>query len=285
MLVKCDKKFFVESHRKKQHQRKLETKSKSQSKQTFLQLDQVNFKEQVVSSFLAADISLYKLNHPSLKSLFATMGKVLPSETAARACVAKLASQKEEQIQELLRDKKIFLIVDEAEITKQKYISVLVGSLDAPNQTFLVDCHLLDSGSNANSSIILHTMDDILRQLKIEHENFSLSLTDAARYMSLAVKTLKELYPSLMHVTCVGHLLHNCAMRVRAHFKNIDEIIATIKVATIKNKNRKKDFHDAGLPSPPDPVITRWATWLRAAWCGSTRFQLFDSRAKRTVVD
>ena len=48
VLVKCDKKFFVESHRKsKQHQRKLETKSKSQSKQTFLQLDQVNFKEQV----------------------------------------------------------------------------------------------------------------------------------------------------------------------------------------------------------------------------------------------
>ena len=36
------------------------------------------------------------------------MGKVLPSETAARVCVAKLASQKEEQIQELLRDKKFF---------------------------------------------------------------------------------------------------------------------------------------------------------------------------------
>ena len=54
-------------------------------------------------------------------------------------------------------------------------------------------------------------------------------------------------------------------MRVRAHLKNIDEIIATIKAATIKNKDRKKYFHDAGLPSPPDPVITRWATWLRAA--------------------
>ena len=108
MLVKCDKKFFVESHRKsKQHQGKLETKSKSQSKQTFLHYDQVNFKEQVVSSFLAADIPLHVLNHPS-KSLFARMGKVLPSETAARACVAKLASQKEEQIQELLRDKNIF---------------------------------------------------------------------------------------------------------------------------------------------------------------------------------
>ena len=155
--------------------------------------------------------------------------------------------------------------MDEAEIAKQKYISVLVSSLDAPNQTFLVDCHPLDSGSNVNSSIILHTVDDILRQLEIKRENFSLFLTDAARYMSLAGKTLKELYPSLMHVTCVAHLLHNCAMCVRAHFKSIDEIIATIKAATIKNKNRKKDFHDAGLPSPHDPVITRCETWLRAA--------------------
>ena len=143
------------------------------------------------------------------------MGKVLPSETAARACVAKLASQKEEQNQELLCDKNIFLIVDEAEVAKQKHISVLVGSLDAPNQTFLVNCHPLDSGRNVNSSIILHTVDDILRQLEIKRENFSLFLTDAAWYMCSAGKTLKELYPSLMHATCVAHLLHNCAWKIR----------------------------------------------------------------------
>ena len=46
-------------------------------------------------------------------------------------------------------------------------------------------------------------------------------------------------------------------MRVRAHLNNVDEVIATIKAATIKNKDRKKDFHDAGLPSPPDSSITR----------------------------
>ena len=195
--------FCGKPPKSKQHQGKLETKSKPQSKQTILHFDQVNFKEQVVSSFLAADIPLHKLNHPSLKSLFAKMGKVLPSETAARACVAKLASQKEEQIQELLRDKKIFLIVDEAEVAKQKYISVLVGSLDAPNHTFLVNCHPLDIDRSVHSSIILLTVDDILRQLKIKRENFSLFLTDAAWYMSSAGKTLKELYPSSMHVTCL----------------------------------------------------------------------------------
>ena len=38
-----------------------------------------------------------------------------------------------------------------------------------------------------------------------------------------------------------------------------------IKAATFKTKDRKSDFHEAGLPSPPNPVITRWTTWLRAA--------------------
>ena len=93
--------------------------------------------------------------------------------------------------------------------------------------------------------------------------------------MSLAGKTLKELYPSLMQVNCVAHLLHNCAMRVPAHFKNIDEVIATIKAATIIDKDRKKDFDDAGLSSPPNAVITRWATWFRAVLITLRIFQLF----------
>ena len=79
------------------------------------------------------------------------MEKVLPLETAVRAYVARLAFEKE-QIQELLCDK-TFLIIDKAEIAKQKYINVLVGSLDALNQIFHVDCHLLDSNSNTGCGI------------------------------------------------------------------------------------------------------------------------------------
>ena len=63
VLVKCDEKFFVESHRKsKLHQAKLGTTSSSQGKQTYIQLDQANFKEKVFSSFLAANIPFHKLN-------------------------------------------------------------------------------------------------------------------------------------------------------------------------------------------------------------------------------
>ena len=78
-------------------------------------------------------------------------------------------------------------------LLNESTLDVLVGSLESPNQTFLVDCHPLDSGSNVNISIIVYTVDDMLRQLEIKRKNFLLFLTDAARYMSVAEKTLKEL--------------------------------------------------------------------------------------------
>ena len=79
-----------------------------------------------------------------------------------------------------------------------------MNSLDAPHQTFLVNCHPLDSGRNVNSRIILHTVNDILRQLEIKRENFLLFLTDAARYMSSAGKDIKGIIPffDACHLRC-----------------------------------------------------------------------------------
>ena len=265
VIVKCEKKYFVESHRKsKRHQARLENQASS-SRQTYIErTTTLNHTEKVVSAFSSADIPLHKLNHPALKSLFSSSENGLPSETAARASVAKLARQKEDEICDTLRDKKIFMVVDEADVAGQKYVNVLVGCLEAPTETFLIDC--IPHNESMNSRTIVHTVDDTLRRLGTARTHFNLLLTDAARYMALAGKTLKEFYPYLLHVTCLAHLLHNCAMRVRAHFKNIDAVVAAMKAATVKNKERCKDFSDAGLPSPPAPVVTRWATWLEAAF-------------------
>ena len=86
----------------------------------------------------------------------------------------------------------MFLIVDVAPKNKQKHINALVGSLDTPNKTFLIECLPLESNSNANSGIIQHAVEDVLRQLGTKRENFALLLADAARYISLAGKALKE---------------------------------------------------------------------------------------------
>ena len=40
-----------------------------------------------------------------------------------------------------------------------------------------------------------------------------------------------------MHVTYITHLPHNCTMQDSAYFKTIDDVMATIKSTTIKNKD------------------------------------------------
>ena len=52
-------------------------------------------------------------------------------------------------------------------------------------------------------------------------------------------------------------------MKVRANFRAIDELIAREKALTVKNKARRTLFHAIG--QPPQPVVTRWTSWLNAA--------------------
>ena len=54
--------------------------------------------------------------------------------------------------------------------------------------------------------------------------------------------TLKSLYPKLFHVTCGAHLLRSCAMKIKSHFEDVDQLIAKVKAVTIKNKTRQAKF-------------------------------------------
>ena len=75
--------------------------------------------------------------------------------------------------------------------------------------------------------------------------------------------TLKSLYLKLFHVTCVAHLLHNCAMKIKSLYEDVDQLIAKVKTVTIQNKTRQAKFSAIGYP--PQPVPTRWGSWLNAA--------------------
>ena len=103
-------------------------------------------------------------------------------------------------------------MADESEISGSKYLNVHVGLLNEPDKTYLIACKVLPKSPTAQS--ICQEIDDCLRFLDVTRNNFCLLLSDAARYMQAAGKTLKNMYPQLFHVTCVAHLLHNCALRV-----------------------------------------------------------------------
>ena len=62
VLVKYEKRFYTESHRKLQrHERALKRKYTKQAKEVFIKTPSLQFNEKVLSAFLAVDISLYSL--------------------------------------------------------------------------------------------------------------------------------------------------------------------------------------------------------------------------------
>ena len=127
-----------------------------------------------------------------------------------------------------------------------------MGSLETPHVSYLYDCQLLKCAPNSN--IIAQAGDDAVRNLGINRSFFCLLLSDATKYTIAAGITLKSLYPKLFQVTC-AHLLHNCAMKIKFHFEDVDQLIAKTKTVTIKNKNRQAKF--SGIGYPPKPVLTR----------------------------
>ena len=133
-----------------------------------------------------------------------------------RDYVKTLANNEQDRLKYLLKDKCIFIVIDdEDEVDKTKFINVIVGDIDVPEKMYLIECCVTET---VNQSIICMKVDDILRKLDIARENFLLLLSDAASYMMACTAALKVLYPRLFHVTCLAHMLHNCAKKVRGAF-------------------------------------------------------------------
>lgn len=296
-VVASDKKFSVNHHRDSQKHKNGIIRNDNfvgkQSSQTFLNFKSSKYSEKLVISFSEANIPLYKLTHPSIKGLFSDLGVSIPSQPVCRQLVMKNSNEVILKVKQKLSNKLIFLVVDESEIRGIKYLNILAGLLEEPNKVYLIKCISLDKSPSAQT--IIHKIDDSLKEFEIERENFCLLLSDAARYMTSAGSTLKKLYPNLFHVTCIAHLLHNCALQIRSYYSDIDNLIARMKAATVKNKERKARFEEIG--APPEPILTRWASWLNAAFYYAEHFshvkkivEQFDDdgviveKAKQSVV-
>ena len=124
---------------------------------------------------------------------------------------------------------------------------------------YVIYCSIVETVNH----IVAAKIDDCLKRLDTPRDRFVLLLSDAANYMTASSAALKLLYPNLFHVTCITHLLYNCAEKVRSHFQDVDNLIARVKAPTVKNKTRRQMLSDIG--SHPEPIVTHWGSWLHAA--------------------
>ena len=130
-----------------------------------MQLGSKDFTKSVTRAFLSADIPLKKLQNKELKQLFKDFGKTLPSESACRRKAAEMGEREIDRVKNLIHEQKIFLVVDESEISGIKYLNVLIGLLDEPDKTYLIACKVLPKSPTAQS--ICQEIDDCLRFLDV----------------------------------------------------------------------------------------------------------------------
>ena len=187
----------------------------------------------------------------------------MPSETTCKRTALKLGEDKLKRIRNAVNYKQIFLIVDKSTLSGTQYFNILVGSFETPHVSYLYDCQPQKCAPNSN--IIAQTVDDAVRNLGNNRSFFCLLLSDAANYMIAAGKTLKSLYHKLFYVTYVAHLLHDCAMKIKSHFEDVDHLIAKVKAVTTKNKTRQAKFFVIVYCYPPQLVSTRRGSWLNVA--------------------
>lgn len=97
-------------------------------------------------------------------------------------------------------------------------------------------------------------------------QNFKILYTDGAAYMIKAGQNLQVFYPSLLHVTCLAHALNLVAEVVRNEYPTVNKLISSTKKVFLKAPLRREVYATIcpNIKLPPEPVLTRWGTWLEA---------------------
>ncbi|XP_066902302.1 uncharacterized protein [Halyomorpha halys] len=217
-------------------------------------------------------IPIFKISNPHLKTFLEkyTCG-VMPNESSLKKIYMKIIYKETlPEIRKAISNGPIWIFVDETTDIEGRYIAnIIVGtlSIEAPSKSYLLNCEILEKCNHETIARFDNQFLTVLWPMGISHGKVLLFLSDAAGYTNKAGNALKVLYLKIVHLTCLAHAFHRVAETVRAQFPNVDQPVSTVKKIFLKAPSRIAIFKEThpDLALPPEPVITRWSTWLDAA--------------------
>lgn len=100
-------------------------------------------------------------------------------------------------------------------------------------------------------------------------KNVLVAVTDSASAMILARQILnyREGHEKMITINCIVHALHSLCLRIFDEYKTFGKFMMDIKALFLNSPKRRREFRAKYpfLNLPPEPVKTRWGTWLKAA--------------------
>lgn len=266
------KKTNIDRHLKSQKHRRIQSTSED------FYFDFINF-------LILCNIPWSMVDNPAFRNFFqkyicsCKLDRTIPSESLLRKTyLNRVFESKMNIIKSDLNDCKTWISLDETtDFQGRNVVHFLVKPLIGdPKQTYMLACNTLDA---VNGQTVSQFVIECLRKLwgdlfQSRVQNVLMMCTDSVAYMILAGKILKRTFPNMKHFTCLAHALHRLTEKIRLDYGDVDVLISNVKKVFLKAPNRVKLLRDMypDLPLPPQPVITRWGTWLEAAFYYSKYF-------------
>ena len=135
---------------------------------------------------------------------------------------------------------------------------------------------------STNHSTVARVLVDALGKIMpdMDFSRVLLLLTDAAAYMFKMGKGVASLLPNCIHLTCM-------AQTIRAKFPDVDRLVSSCKKVFAKAPRRRSYFKelDPDVELPPEPITTRWGTWIEAVVYHTTNFETVADVASKLSSD
>lgn len=229
------------------------------------------FNLNLCKAMVSANIPLNKLSNVEFRPFLEDCsGKDIPTESVLRKFYLDDCNNEiMEKIRRRVFNRKIWVSLDETTDAEGRFIAnVIIGTSeeDTAGPIFLLNTEELEKINHSTVSKLFDKSLGILWPDGIRHDDVLLFLSDAAPYMIKCGKSLNALYSKMVHVTCAAHGLHRVSEEVRNQFSTVDKIVANVKNIFKKAPSRVQIFKNYApeIPLPPEPIITRWGTWINA---------------------
>ena len=124
-----------------------------------------------------------------------------------------------------------------------------------------------------NHSTVAQEIVKCLTDIGIDFNDVLTVVSDNEQYTKKVFQTvLSNLLPNAVHVTCWAHTTHLAVEAFRGHLGLADVVVVTGKSmfahAPVRRRRWLEHLRSQGVENPsmpPEPVVTRWSTWLSAA--------------------
>lgn len=245
----------------------------------------------LIEFLILCNIPWTQVSNPTLQKFFnkyicikcccTCSNKAVPSESLLRKQYFNRFFQTQlKATYDVIGNNKIWLSLDESTDFLGRYVvNLLVMPLiqNVATRPYLIACKMLETvNSITMSDFVIESLRNMWGEsFEEKTSNVLMLCTDSVAYMLRTGRLLKIDFPNIIHITCLAHALNRLAEQIRSQYENVDSLISNVKKIFLKSPNRVRILKNMypNLPLPPQPVITRWGTWLKAATYYATHFR------------